>query len=83
MLGKQNAFTSETGADSEVTKGLMGNYTNMMTPTPMRTPRTMQDSVMAEARNLAALNNTQTPLLGGENAELIDPSKALTVNPNP
>lgn len=55
----------------------------MMTPTPMRTPRTMQDSVMAEARNLAALNNTQTPLLGGENAELIDPSKALTVNPNP
>ncbi|EWS71013.1 Myb-like DNA-binding domain protein (macronuclear) [Tetrahymena thermophila SB210] len=83
LLGKQNAFSSNVGTDNEVTKGLMGNYTSMMTPTPMRTPRIIQDTVMTEAKNLVALNNTQTPLLGGQNAELIDPNRAFSTTANP
>lgn len=64
VLGKQNTVSAVGAADNDVTKGLLGNYTQMMTPTPMRTPR-LHDSVMTEAKNLVALNETKTPLLGG------------------
>lgn len=42
-------------------------------PTDIRTPRTAaagQDSIMAQAENLARLTAAQTPLMGGENPEL-------------
>ena len=60
---------------------LLGNYTQM-TPTPMRTPR-MQDSILTEAMNLVALNQTKTPLLGGHNAELVDADKLFSKPANP
>lgn len=42
-------------------------------PTDIRTPRTAaagQDSIMAQAENLARLTAAQTPLMGGDNPEL-------------
>ncbi|XP_027202257.1 cell division cycle protein 21 [Dermatophagoides pteronyssinus] len=41
----------------------------------IRTPKTAafsRDNIMAEAKNLLALQNVDTPLLGGQNAPLID-----------
>jgi hypothetical protein len=59
----------------------------------MRTPRTAatgQDSIMAQAQNLARLQNMQTPLLGGANPELnptdftgVTPKPSIAATPNP
>lgn len=38
---------------------------------------------MLEAKNLVALNQTQTPLLGGSNAELVDADKLFARPANP
>ena len=61
--------------------------------TPMRTPRTAatgHDSIMAQAQNLARLQNMQTPLLGGANPELnptdftgVTPKPSIAATPNP
>lgn len=55
------------------TKTLLASYGNA-TPmaTPMRTPRTPigRDVLLEEAQNLIALTNSNTPLLGGENAHI-------------
>ncbi|KAI8368901.1 pre-mRNA splicing factor component-domain-containing protein [Choanephora cucurbitarum] len=81
--------------DSEVdaTQGLVGDYA--FTPNTMatRTPRAppSNDNLMVEARNLIALSNAQTPLLGGENTKLhegtgfegVTPKTAPIQTPNP
>jgi len=60
---------------SNATKVLMGQYTNLgnlpgATPMSLRlqTPR-LEDKIMKEARMQISINETQTPLVGGENAK--------------
>lgn len=61
------------GGGSGATKTLLASYsTPAAMPTPMRTPRTPmgRDVLMEEAQNLIALTQQQTPLKGGDNANL-------------
>jgi pre-mRNA-splicing factor CDC5/CEF1 len=87
--------TSEAG-EGHGTKGLVGNYASMPSATPIRTPRAPQeeDRIANEIANIRALTDTQSALLGGENADLIEgagstgfeginPSKKVSATPNP
>lgn len=57
---------------SGATKALLADYSDRPLPTPMRTPMTAgsgsskQQSILREASNLRALEQGQTPLLGGD-----------------
>jgi pre-mRNA-splicing factor CDC5/CEF1 len=85
-----------SGADEYGTRGLIGGYSNLPTATPIRTPRAPQeeDRIANELANIRALNETQSALLGGDNAALIEgegstgfqgiqPSKHVSSTPNP
>jgi len=66
--------------DSGATDALLGDYSDRPLPTPMRTPAASAQAsklsstevIQREAMNLRALSTGQTPLLGDENAELLD-----------
>ncbi len=70
-----NSAISSSGGTGGVTDALLGDYTDRPLPTPMRTPMgngaSGQEVVMREASNLRMLERGQTPLLGGDNPELI------------
>ena len=83
-------------SENETTRGLLGNYTNTVGATPMRTPRAPQeeDRIANELRNARARTETQSVLLGGENTEMADdaattgfqgvtPSAQTLATPNP
>ncbi len=71
------AAGGETGG---ATTALLGDYSDRPLPTPMRTPASSSlagkpsrtDIIQREAMNLRALSTGQTPLLGDENAELLE-----------
>ncbi|GAA0182484.1 hypothetical protein LIER_30383 [Lithospermum erythrorhizon] len=78
------------------TRALLASYAQTprqgMTPlrTPQRTPAARQDAIMMEAENQRRLNQSQTPLLGGENPMLhpsdfsgVTPKKKEIQTPNP
>jgi pre-mRNA-splicing factor CDC5/CEF1 len=78
------------------TKGLVSNYNNMIGSTPIRTPRApaQEDHIANEIRNIRALTETQSSLLGGENTPLregsastgfdgVAPRHHQMVTPNP
>lgn len=70
----QRAIEMAGTGDNEATRGLVGNYsTNLLGATPMRTPRAApeEDRVANEVRNLRAMTNTQSVLLGGDGPELV------------
>ncbi|KAI1615115.1 pre-mRNA-splicing factor cef1 [Exophiala viscosa] len=84
------------GEDDEDGPGLVSNYTNMVGATPIRTPRApaQEDHIANEIRNIRALTETQSSLLGGENTPLhegtsstgfdgIAPRRQEMVTPNP
>ncbi|KAK5939288.1 Pre-mRNA-splicing factor cef1 [Knufia obscura] len=52
--------------------GLSSRYTNMVGQTPIRTPMAppQEDRIANSIRDIQALNNTQSSLLGGENTPL-------------
>lgn len=66
--------------DGGATDALLGDYSDRPLPTPMRTPAASAQAaklssteiIQREAMNLRALSSGQTPLLGEENAELLD-----------
>lgn len=68
----------EAGGTSGATDALLGDYSDRPLPTPMRTPAasargpTKSELITREALNLRALSTGQTPLLGEENAELLE-----------
>ncbi|KAJ9613021.1 Pre-mRNA-splicing factor cef1 [Cladophialophora chaetospira] len=77
-------------------RGLISNYSNMVGATPIRTPRApaQEDHIANEIRNIRALTETQSSLLGGENTPLhegtsstgfdgIAPRRNEMVTPNP
>jgi pre-mRNA-splicing factor CDC5/CEF1 len=84
------------GEDTSDARGLVSNYTNMVGATPVRTPRApaQEDHIANEIRNIRALTETQSSLLGGENTPLhegaastgfegIAPRRNEMVTPNP
>lgn len=84
------------GEDESDTQRLTGGYSSMVGATPIRTPRApaQEDHIANEIRNIRALNDTQSSLLGGENTPLhegaastgfdgIAPRQNQMVTPNP
>jgi pre-mRNA-splicing factor CDC5/CEF1 len=82
--------------ENDNTRGLIGNYSAIVGGTPIRTPRAPpeEDRIANEIRNIRALTETQSSLLGGENIPLyeggsstgfegIAPRKHQLVTPNP
>ncbi|KLJ12035.1 pre-mRNA-splicing factor cef1 [Blastomyces silverae] len=82
--------------DNDGTRGLISNYSAIVGGTPIRTPRAPaeEDRIANEIRNIKALTETQSSLLGGENTPLhegggstgfegIAPRKHALVTPNP
>ncbi|ODH49904.1 pre-mRNA-splicing factor cef1 [Paracoccidioides brasiliensis] len=82
--------------ENDGTRGLIGNYSTIVGGTPIRTPKAPveEDRIANEIRNIKALTETQSSLLGGENTPLhegggstgfegIAPRKHTLVTPNP
>ncbi|KAH6607642.1 hypothetical protein Trco_003955 [Trichoderma cornu-damae] len=83
-------------SDNDATRGLVNSYSTLSTNAPIRTPRApaQEDHIANEIRNILALNETQSALLGGENTPLhqgagstgfegIAPRKQVMATPNP
>ncbi|KAJ5179884.1 Pre-mRNA-splicing factor cef1 [Penicillium capsulatum] len=95
-MGMAGDKASRMSSDEEATRGLIGNYGSMVGGTPIRTPRAApeEDHIANEIKNIRALNETRSSLLGGENTPLheggsstgfdgIAPRKQDIVTPNP
>lgn len=85
-----------SGEDDPDSQRLVSGYSSMVGQTPIRTPRApaQEDHIANEIRNIRALTDTQSSLLGGENTPLhegaastgfdgIAPRKNDMVTPNP
>lgn len=83
-------------SDNDATRGFVNSYSTLNTNAPIRTPRApaQEDHIANEIRNIRALNDTQSALLGGENTPLhqgagstgfegIAPRKQVMATPNP
>ena len=92
----QKQVSKESFGNEESPSGLVGDYSNTITNTPIRTPMVQQedDRVANEVRNARLRTETQSALLGGDNPDLdegerttgyegVTPSKATTATPNP
>ena len=97
-MGKMGEAANLRARESEndATRGLVNTYSTLNSATPIRTPRApaQEDHIANEIRNIRALNDTQSALLGGENTPLhegaastgfdgIAPRKHTTATPNP
>ena len=95
MVGERAGRLASEG-ENEATKNFVGNYTGIVGGTPIRTPRAppQEDHIANEIRNIRALTETQSSLLGGENTPLhegsqstgfdgIAPRKHVMSTPNP
>ncbi|KAK4660968.1 Pre-mRNA-splicing factor cef1 [Podospora pseudocomata] len=71
MIGERASMMARE-SDNDATRGLVGNYTTLNTSAPIRTPRApaQEDHIANEIRNIRALTETQSSLLGGENTPL-------------
>ncbi|GFP53423.1 pre-mRNA-splicing factor cef-1 [Trichoderma asperellum] len=83
-------------SDNDATRGFVNSYSTLNANAPIRTPRApaQEDHIANEIRNIRALNDTQSALLGGENTPLhqgagstgfegIAPRKHVMATPNP
>jgi pre-mRNA-splicing factor CDC5/CEF1 len=95
MIGER-ASAMARESDNDATRGLVGNYSTLNTNAPIRTPRApeQEDHIANEIRNIRALTETQSSLLGGENTPLhegagstgfdsVAPRKQVVATPNP
>ncbi|KAJ5990125.1 hypothetical protein N7499_010652 [Penicillium canescens] len=95
-MGMAGDKASKMSADEETTRGLIGNYSGIVGGTPIRTPRAApeEDHIANEIKNIRALTETQSSLLGGDNTPLheggsstgfdgIAPRRQDIVTPNP
>ncbi|KZF23180.1 hypothetical protein L228DRAFT_245914 [Xylona heveae TC161] len=71
-MAGERASRAAGGSDNDATRGLVGNYSSIVGGTPIRTPRAppQEDHIANEIRNIRALTETQSSLLGGENTPL-------------
>ncbi|EPE02226.1 pre-mrna-splicing factor cef-1 [Ophiostoma piceae UAMH 11346] len=93
----ERATSLAQASDNATTRGLLQDYSTLQgTGQPIRTPRAApeEDRVANEIRNIRALTQTQSSLLGGENTPLREgsgstgfataaPSKQVMATPNP
>ena len=95
-MGMAGDKASKMAGDEEGARGLIGNYSAIVGGTPIRTPRAApeEDHIANEIRNIRALTETQSSLLGGENTPLheggsstgfdgIAPRRQQIFTPNP
>ncbi|KAF2216869.1 hypothetical protein CERZMDRAFT_32137 [Cercospora zeae-maydis SCOH1-5] len=94
-MSGERAHQLAESSDNDATRGLVGNYSNnMVGATPLRTPRAApeEDRIQNELRNARLRTETQSALLGGDNADLAEggtgldgvmPSKQVLHTPNP
>ncbi|KAH8696098.1 pre-mRNA splicing factor component-domain-containing protein [Talaromyces proteolyticus] len=95
-MGLAGDKATKIAGDEDGPRGLIGNYSAMVGGTPIRTPRAppQEDHIANEIRNIRALTETQSSLLGGENTPLheggsstgfdgIAPRRQEIVTPNP
>ncbi|KAM3424685.1 hypothetical protein BST61_g6672 [Cercospora zeina] len=94
-MSGERAHQLAESSENDATRGLIGNYSNnMVGATPLRTPRAApeEDRIQNELRNARLRTETQSALLGGENADLaeggtgldgVTPSKQVLHTPNP
>lgn len=77
-IGKMNSnVLAELDDDQNASRALLSDYsiTSNNALNELRTPKQSnysRESIMAEAQNLMALTNTETPLKGGENTPLVE-----------
>lgn len=73
LLGKINSLDLNSADMNPATRALLGDYSQREpTPASMRTPR-FHDAILKEAQNVIALQNVDTPLIGGVNLPLNNP----------
>ncbi|CAG8901570.1 unnamed protein product [Penicillium egyptiacum] len=95
-MGMAGDKASRMNDDETVTRELVGNYSTIVGGTPIRTPRAApeEDRIANEIKNIRALTETQSSLLGGDNTPLhegssstgfdgIAPRRQAIVTPNP
>lgn len=95
-MGMAGDKASRMSADEAGTRELLGNYSAIVGGTPIRTPRAApeEDRIANEIKNIRALTETQSSLLGGDNTPLhegssstgfdgIAPRRQAIVTPNP
>lgn len=97
-MGKMGeaANTRARQSENDATRGFVNTYSTLNSDTPIRTPKApeQEDHIANEIRNIRALNDTKSALLGGENTPLhegasstgfdgIAPRKQTTATPNP
>ena len=95
MMGERANLLAQL-SDNNATRGLVNTYSSLNTQTPIRTPMApaQEDRVSTEIRNIRALTENQSALLGGENADLNEgagstgaataaPRKQVIATPNP
>jgi pre-mRNA-splicing factor CDC5/CEF1 len=89
MAGERANRGAATG-DNDATRGLIGSYSGMSAATPIRTPRAApeEDRLANEIRNIRALNEAQSAILGGDVPEStgtpgVGMSRQQFVTPNP
>jgi pre-mRNA-splicing factor CDC5/CEF1 len=78
----QRAITAGSN-DNIATQGLIGNYSNRVDSTPIRTPMAPKedDFVANEVRNARLRTATQSALLGGDSPDLVDETPASLSGP--
>lgn len=97
-MGKMGEAANMRARESEndATRGLVNTYSTINSSAPIRTPKApeQEDHIANEIRNIRALNDTNSALLGGENTPLhegagstgfegIAPRKHTMATPNP
>ncbi|KAJ5504487.1 hypothetical protein N7463_007361 [Penicillium fimorum] len=95
-MGMAGDKASRMSGDEAGTQELLGNYSAIVGGTPIRTPRAApeDDHIANEIKNIRALTETQSSLLGGDNTPLheggsstgfdgIAPRRQAIVTPNP
>lgn len=95
MMGERANLLAQS-SENDATRGLVNTYSSLNMQTPIRTPMApaQEDRVATEIRNIRALTENQSALLGGENADLNEgsgstgfesatPRKQTIATPNP
>ncbi|KAF2704464.1 hypothetical protein K504DRAFT_461224 [Pleomassaria siparia CBS 279.74] len=69
-------------SDNIATQGLLGNYSGVVGSTPIRTPMAPkeEDVIANEIRNARLRTETQSALLGGDNPDLIEDDKPISLS---
>jgi len=73
MIGERANILARS-SENDATRGLVNTYSTINSGAPIRTPRApaQEDHIANEIRNIRALTETQSSLLGGENTPLYE-----------